>query len=430
MMFAPPIRALIVLALLAFASTSRADDLAESLRLLRGLESRSVVFETWETPLEEVAEELERAIGVPLRIDWEALRRLGVTPDLEISLRQRGGTAAALLSTLCLTLGDEWERPVVDAGGGQVILTTQAATAELRRSDVYDLRPLREIVSAEAAVQGPRGLSPPPATTSAPVGATGLEATPTQDAPPEPVPGAAPDESSQPSSTGSSKLGEDDSTAAAADSTHRALMDLLVDHVDPEAWTMLGGNRAAIGERGGMLVLTASPRIHLQVRTLLDRIASLRPESVELDVLVVAIPRQVLELITRRHEPGRFALLDAVRQAPGVDRLWRAVGVVRLGETFEIITVDRGGDAEREVGGEVGRDGQGEGERGRFQATPTARLAEGRLDVTLEILVESGTRRAEARTTASMPIREGAVVLDLGGDDTTAYVALIAARVF
>lgn len=156
----PALRLVIVAgAAVAARSVSASSDLADSLALLASLESRRATVELRDVPLDQAMTSIEAAAGVPIRADWESLRSLGIDRDDRVTLRLGDASVQAILQSLILSIGREYERPVFDVGGGQVVVTTTAGAAPLRVTDLYDVRSLltdetaRQVVSREIAAR-------------------------------------------------------------------------------------------------------------------------------------------------------------------------------------------------------------------------------------------------------------------------------------
>ncbi|MHC5003737.1 MAG: hypothetical protein ACYTJ0_11495, partial [Planctomycetota bacterium] len=148
----------VVFALLLVPGPARADELEEAMAVLDRLEQTPVEVDYADRPLEEIVEDLAARSGLPVRGDWPALWRLGVRPTDRVDYRLARGPAARAISGLMLVLGDEFSRPVWEVHAGQVVLTTESATAPMRLTAAYDVR---DLVTDAALVQRLREQRPP-----------------------------------------------------------------------------------------------------------------------------------------------------------------------------------------------------------------------------------------------------------------------------
>jgi hypothetical protein len=418
-----PAFALAATALLGLSTPiAAANDLADSLRVLEQLERARVTIDVHETPIDQVLAELAAAAGVSLRVDWQALEGLTVDADDRISFTVRDVPADAALAALLSSIGLPGEHPLHDVGSGQVVVTTIDRMAALRRTDVYDLRPLlgdRVAETALAAVLAQRDrletVAPSPHA-DAPVGApTGPSpnGTPTAESPkPRPPADPAADPAAAPSPLGdvaTPATGDRSEPAPQPRSNAARLVALILDHVDPEAWLTAGGLRGRIDEYEESVVVTATPRTHRQVRAVLAELSALRPAVMALDVALVEIDRTLLELVRRRHEPGSAALARAILAAETATIPWRGGGPTSFGETLRLES--RSGDL-------------------RIVATILARRlgADGRASLEVDARLLEGTAgERKAQTTAAVELRDSALLIDLGDSGPTATLLIVLA---
>src|SRR5262245_27575708 len=115
-----PATPLVVAALLAFP----ASELDRCVELLEDLDRSRISIELRDAPLESVVTEIATAAKRPVRADWDALAALGVRRDDHVDLRVTDAPVSTALSALVLQLGPEYERPIFDVGGDQVVITT------------------------------------------------------------------------------------------------------------------------------------------------------------------------------------------------------------------------------------------------------------------------------------------------------------------
>lgn len=301
-------------------------DIERAFAILDRLESTTITVEYTDEPVSSVLADLERLSEVPIRGDWDAMIRLGIDEDDELSFRMRDTDALTVLRALALTLGDEFERPIFEVHAGQVVLTSVEATKEMRLLDVYDVR---DLLGQPDLIETLRRERPPlpieikeEDETAEPSDEKPMEfpvEVPPVDMPPLEVP-----QSSPPMSPG------------------HELMLLLIDHVDPEAWLEYGGNLARIDERDGVLLVTAAPSVHRLMRDALRRLRRTNPSRVEIDISLVDLPRRQFELITQRFIRGSAAYLEALRRNHLGLELWKTSSVVAMTGLYEVDSIRDG----------------------------------------------------------------------------------------
>jgi hypothetical protein len=384
------------------------NDLADSLQLLERLERTRVTIDVSETPIDQVLAELAAAAGVQIRTDWSALEALTVDADDRVSFSVRDVPADAAIAALLSSIGLPGEHPLHDVGSGQVVVTTIDRMAALRRTDVYDLRPLLGDGAAETALDAALLDRDRRATTTA-ADPTSTDPASPHSSEPAPSPPAAPPAPPAPPAAGpgeSAPAPPDESTVTR--SRGARLVALILDHVDPEAWLTAGGLRGRMDERDGTLIVTATPRTHRQVRGVLAQLAALRPTTLAMEVAVVEIDRTVLELARRRHRPGSAALARAILATEGVAIPWRGGGPSAFGEALRLES--RSGDR-------------------RVVATILPRMLgpDGRASLEVDATVADAAGERRATTTATVAPRDSALILDLGDSGPTATVLVILA---
>ena len=121
------------------APESGSDALDASLRALREAERSRASIDRSNSTVEAVLAELQATTKIPLRVDWSALERLGIDRDDPFEFHASDLSPKLLLEAIAMSLGSEIERPVVDAGAGQIVLTTDAGRTSLRATAVYDV---------------------------------------------------------------------------------------------------------------------------------------------------------------------------------------------------------------------------------------------------------------------------------------------------
>ena len=395
-------------------------DLAESMALLERLERVQVSIDASDERLDRVVADLAAAAGVVIRVDWDALDTLGVDSDDRISLTVRDVSAESALHALTLSVGLAGDHPIHDAAGGQVVITAANRSGPLRCTDVYDLRPLLASSDAESALRA-QVEAREAAEEARSRDSQADEGAPKP--PPHPLLGPDPVDQGGGAPAGGAADGADAPPRSPPASRAARLARLILEHVDPEAWMSAGGLRGRIDDQGDTLVVTASPRVHRQVRRLLNQLTSLQSGSLQVEMAVVAVDRGALDLATRRHDPGSPALARAVLAlaapaagtdpptgaAPGL--AWRTTAPASPGTP---ITAKRR-DGDRAI---------------TFVATPGPVGPDGRVQLAIRCAVTGPDGERSVETTTSVAAHGGAVVADLGDLDGKAVVAvmLLAAR--
>ncbi|MFO0875074.1 MAG: hypothetical protein U0575_14030 [Phycisphaerales bacterium] len=222
-------------------------------------------------------------------------------------------------------------------------------------------------------------------------------------------------------------------------------------HIDPESWLETGGGGARIDEHDGVLMVTATPRVHRTLRDLLGRLHALHPTAVEIETTIARIDRARLDLLRRRHAPGTAALARAVAGATDAVTLWRSTVLVRLGESAQVETEAGGSDsiatnerpdaaASEPPGGATAGSPQGAAngasraprEHVLLMVKPTLDAASSVLSIATDLeLVRDGQKR-RASTVGSLPLRDGGTLLEISGGsddrDATVMVMVVTAR--
>ena len=344
--------------------------------------------------MERIMADLDQRMPVELRADWPALKRIGVRGHERVSFRLSNASAATVLAGLTLVLGDEFEHPIFEAHGGQIVLSTLAMTAAMQLVDVYDVRDLLadgravERLRAELPLPAPPEVSPEASRGASPERpAEGTRETGPQR---EPDSGSAPQ--TQEAGEVERLLGDVPSTRPL--SPGEELLRLISDHVDPEAWIQFGGSRAKISERNGVLMVTAPPTTHRRLREALRLLRLTIPSSISLDAAIVDLPAVRLTALGRRHQRGTAALAEAILAAAEATIRWRTVAVVSIGSVLEV---------------ESGWDDV----VASLRLRPSFDVETGRLSLAVEASLRLDADHRRVSTTASFAHRRGGAVIEL-----------------
>lgn len=366
-----------------------AGQLQAAIRQLDELDWVVLSVDYQDEPLERIMADLDQRMPVELRADWPALKRIGVRGHERVSFRLSNASAATVLAGLTLVLGDEFEHPIFEAHGGQIVLSTLAMTAAMQLVDVYDVR---DLLADGRAVERLRAELPLPAP---PVSPEASPERPAEDAR-ETGPQREPDSGSAPQTQEAGEverlLGDVPSTRLL--SPGEELLRLISDHVDPEAWIQFGGSRAKISERNGVLMVTAPPTTHRRLREALRLLRLTIPSSISLDAAIVDLPAVRLTALGRRHQRGTAALAEAILAAAEATIRWRTVAVVSIGSVLEV---------------ESGWDDV----VASLRLRPSFDVETGRLSLAVEASLRLDADHRRVSTTASFAHRRGGAVIEL-----------------
>lgn len=324
---------------LTAAAAAADEQLEQALSLLDALDRASVTAHYESERLVDVIADLGTRLPMPLRLDEDALRRIGVTETDRVSLHLPQSTASSALSALATALGDQFDVPIYEVHAGQVVLTSTGGAALMALTDVYDVR---DLLVDEHPV---------------------------------------------------SMLRQADEEAGPPRTDGAELMLLICDHVDPDAWFELGGNRATISERDGVMLLTAPPTTHRKFRTVLQQLRRAFPTEVALDVAIIEIDVADHDQVTRRYDPGSVGLMPALRAAAG-RTLWETSAIDAVGEPCRIESTVEGVAVELELRPELERE-------------------TGQLRIGVTLATESGDDRRSLQTTTVLSTGRGGAVLEI-----------------
>ena len=366
-----------------------ANGLERAVQQIEELKAKRVEMQVAETSLVRVIDVLRDVHGLSIRADWAELDHIGVSERSRVSLRLRETSAWELLQALSLQLGDQFDRARVETMPGEVVITTSAATRRMQFVDVYAIGDLlraddarmRLIETAPGAMTPPvdeaeddRETSPPAADSENPddddSGDAGVDA-----------------------DAGEPVGSEDSSPPPSVERTPaEALVSLILEHVDPEAWLRYGGSRARVTEQDSVVLISAPATIHVAFREALEALRFARPRVVSLDLACVEVPAALWETTSRRMRPSMAAFARAILTSPDAVVHWRGGGVVSPGEAFET----HGG--------------------GLTLSAQTALMPESaELEVKLRAKITTPWE-AGVNTTVRMPVRGGAACLRIPGE--------------
>lgn len=194
------------------------------------------------TPLGQVLDELSKAAGAPVRVDWQALAAAGIDRNATVTARVRASTLAKALDVILLTVGDGKAEIGFAVEQGAIRVSTRNELEGPPVTRVYEVRDL---------------ITVPP------------DAAPAGDPPPEPDPDALPP-----------------GTAARRRKVTADVIELIMDTVDPDSWSKGG---ATIREHGGQLIVRANEVNQVQIAALLGQLRETRDIQVMIDSRLVAV---------------------------------------------------------------------------------------------------------------------------------------------
>jgi hypothetical protein len=339
------------------------DELAANLELLGRQDAEIISVRYQDQPLREVIDDLDERLPTSVRADWDALDFIGVEPRQTVRLTIESAPASSVLRSIEIMLGREDNRPRFEAFGGQLVLTSGRGSAAMRHTAAYDVRDL---------IAGDRQDG---------VGAA-IDA-------PQPVPGddeAAPQEE------------EEAEVSGAAPPRSRTpgeqFMMTLTDHVDPDAWVSFGGDRAEIGERDGVLIVTAPATTHRRLRETLEQLRAASPTGVAVEAAILDLSRDAFERLERRHQPGSSALARALTISAEAQPLWTLHAQAALGDSIFAESSDGGAAV-------------------RFELTAAYEKTDGVLRLSINVSSKAGEDQRSLATTAALTGPDRAVIVEL-----------------
>ncbi len=351
-----------------------------AVQVLEHLDQSLVSIDYAGLPLEHVLVDLGRQMSAPLHADWLSLELLGIERDTPIALRLDNVPLSTVLAGLLLDMGTEFDRPSFEYHEGRIVITTLDATARMRMVATYNIR---DLLADETLVERLEREAPLP--------------TIAQD-------GAQGDDTAEDASE------ENETPALTRRTPSEALLDLIADHVDPEAWLEYGGNRAKITEHQGVLLVSAPATLHKKLREAIEQLRRAIPSNVWIDAALLTIPERDYQSLVRRHRQGTIALARAMMRESSASTAWRArAASVAIGTQYV---------------------GQAEADDSAVRVAVTPELAPDTqmLRLSVEASIKYGDRNASVVTSANCPDRSSAAILELSGqgdDDLLRFVVLI-----
>jgi hypothetical protein len=357
------------------------DELADALAVLQQVDAARMSIDAHDERLSDVVAELAAHSPVPLRADWPSLSRLGVHPDTPLTLKVNSGSGLTVMSAVAVALGDEFERPMFEAHAGGLVFTTQHGAATMRLTGVYDVR---DLLADAALVSTLRDSAPMMKQDT--------------DAPPEPekANGRSPDEAAP---------ADDDRPLSPGEQ----LIMLITDHIDPEAWTNFGGDRARVSERNGLIILTASPTVHRRLQSALELLRKASPQNLLIEASIVDVPRNAYERISR--VSGASASSASIRSLPEALTLWTAAEPVAVGATLTTQSASQGTDI-------------------RVSIAPRFDAASGSLRIEVDASTDANGDQRSVKTTAALAGGSGSggatvTAIELPSTGTPEHVRLL-----
>ncbi|MFO0828951.1 MAG: hypothetical protein U0572_12490 [Phycisphaerales bacterium] len=348
------------------ASAPLDDGLDRSLAALAAADRGRVTLDLKHTDAQTVVDRLNALGIVPVRVDWNALARIGFDPDDALDFSAKDVSLLDALAILAQSVGSETERAVIDAAPGQIVVTTDMSARALRGTAIYDVADIATDPTLLGEVDG-GGVTIAPAATH----------------------------------------GVSDETLA---ERMTRLVDLITDHIDTNSWTANGGERSAISAEAARLVVTATPSTHRKVRDLLLNLRRESPVAALVEVTLYEVPRAALDDMSRAAATDAAELARLIEHRDDARRGWSPRVVARLGEEAKLKS-ERTGETDS-----------------CFVVARHDRI--GRvLSVTIELHVERGPNRAEFSGTLPFEGGRGAVatVLPGGPDDEHGWAVVVTA---
>ncbi len=289
-------------------AASPTGSLALSMRTLDQAGLGTVTLDATNVTIEELFQKLQSFAGLPLRIDWSALSRMGVAKDDRLDFHIKDVPPLVAVKAITNAMDAEIDRPVVDASAGQIVVTSPNGLASLRELAIYDVADILAdptLIDAIAAAAAER------------------EAPAKED--PATEPDAKPDEKpdSKPEEKPTANTVAEESPLHAR--TER-LIEIITEHIDPEGWLDSGGSRGRITGEAGRLIVTATPMAHRQLTQLLATLREQAPLSATITCTIAALPNAALNEALAKPTADRRAAVAAVRGSPG----FRIVAAPRL----------------------------------------------------------------------------------------------------
>jgi hypothetical protein len=359
----------------AVASAASADELEDAIALIERLESESASVDFDDLPIARVIDELGARTPVPVRADWTALERIGVSPRDDVRVRLDEAPLWTILGGIAIQLGDEFERARFETWAGQIVLTSAQGSAAMQATAVYDVRDLVAAGAAERMRADTDADADADADTDADTDADATPGLGEMTAPP---------------------LDEMLARVRAARplTPGEELMALVTDHVEPESWSRAGGSRASISERSGVFIVTAPPTTHLRLRRALDRLRAAFFTTVTMDAAIVDVPQATFDRLARRYGLSTVAFAHTVLAAEDAVVRWRSVSSAAVDRTLVI-------------------ESGGAGTSVTLRLVPSFDRERGTMTVSVAAEMIAGDDRRRVETEVTIAVRTGAVTIQL-----------------
>lgn len=302
--------------------------------------------------LETAVERFRQVAGVPILVDWDALAAIGVARDDLISFEVADAPALVALKVFAASIEAEIEEPVVDATAGQLLITSPRGRSAFRETAIYDVA---DILADPFLIDAVAALRRQAANRSGDADED-EDGKDEQDAKVDGDAGEAKRDPSQPnggaatvSPKPTSASANDGGVAVVTTATARGerLIEIIVDHIDPEGWDYSGGSRGKMTHEAGRLIITATALTHESIRGFLTDLRQQSPSSATTSWTIAALPNASLDAIVAeaRPEADAASLLAATRSAPGFRILSTPRVSARLDDQGVIESSDAHGSA-------------------------------------------------------------------------------------
>jgi hypothetical protein len=345
------------------------------LALLDQLDAMSLASDYADARLSEVAADLSSRLPVPLVLDRESLRAIGVREDDRMTLQLGAIAVSSLLDALTRELASGLDQPMWEVHRGAIVLTSKNGTEALRSLAVYDVRDL----VADAVLLGELRATRPAIPVAEDDDGNGVEA----------------DEDGE------------EGDIPVISKAHELLL-IILEHLDPDAWVDMGGSLATITEHQSLVMVTAPGRLHRQFRDALRRLRDSQAHSLRLQVQVVDLPRTTFDRLSRQYQhEGELAV--ALSRGADASVRWQATGTVATGSTLALSSTSDDKSIEVDVKATYDR-------------------AAGQLHMEIKAKVANGADRREASTTVQFQLGEGAAILELAPAEVSETARVVVVR--
>ncbi|MBL9121450.1 MAG: hypothetical protein JNL80_16195 [Phycisphaerae bacterium] len=367
------------------ASNTGKDSLSLSLKALATSESGTVTIDLTDELLQSALEKLQTATSIPLRVDWDALVDLGIAKDDRIDFHVRDVPPLVALKSLAGAINADIGKPAIDAWSGQIILTSPRGLASYREMAIYEVADiLADPILLEEVAKSATDPHDPASPTSP----------------------ADPDDTEAPLTPG---------VIAERSMLERAdrLIDIIVEHVDSEAWEEAGGSQGRVSYEAGRLIVSATAMTHQRLRSFLSDFRRQSPSSATTSWVIGSIPTAVLDRILEPTgndgPPSPQAIVTSVRGAKEFRLLASPRVTSRLGDEATIDMSD-------------GRNGS------HCSATVTLDRARRTLAVRTKVQLTFGQAKANAESTLTGGAEHVVGLLRLPGGSSEAETWVVIAE--